>query len=466
MSPITSKAAYALMIILLIIGIIIGYGVGMTAAPAVTTVTTTVTGPAPATATVTVTEKETVTVTAPAPGAPGLRGKVLVGALLALTGVLSTYGENSKVALELAVKEVNEWLKARGEPWEIELVVEDTATDPKVCLDKIKILHGRGIKIFIGPMSSAEVSEVKSYADANKLLIIAQSSTSPALSIPGDFIFRFCPDDTIQGPAAARILYEQGIRWVIPVWRGDTWGDGLKHACEVAFKKLLEKTGEEGGFHEGIRYDPAAKEFSAEVAKLADYVKDWVDKYGKDKVGVLYIAFEESVAFFVAASAHPILSEVKWVGSDGTAGLAPLVKVKEAADFAIKTEFLSPIFAPGKSPKFEKVKNYVMEKLGRTPDAYAYAAYDALWCIALALDLADTDDPEVLKTVLPAVVENYFGATGWFKLNENGDRAFADYDLWIPRLVEGEYKWDTAGTWHGVTDSIEWADWWLELKRS
>jgi branched-chain amino acid transport system substrate-binding protein len=108
-------------------------------------------------------------------------------------------GENDKVALELAVSDVNEWLTSLGKPWRVKLIVEDTATDPKTALDKVQALHGRGVKIFIGPMSSAEVSEVKSYADANGLLIISQSSTSPALSIPNDSILRFCPTDAAQG---------------------------------------------------------------------------------------------------------------------------------------------------------------------------------------------------------------------------------------------------------------------------
>ncbi|RLG84826.1 MAG: hypothetical protein DRO18_06770, partial [Thermoprotei archaeon] len=165
--PLAPKIAYTLMIILLIIGIVAGYGIGALTAPAkvvtktlTSTVTTTVTAAAGATATVTktVTQMKTVTttVTAAAPAAPGLKGEIPIGVLLPLTGVLSSYGENDKVTLELAAKEINDWLAARGEAWRIKLYVEDTATDPKTALDKIQALHGRGVKIFIGPMSSAE----------------------------------------------------------------------------------------------------------------------------------------------------------------------------------------------------------------------------------------------------------------------------------------------------------------------
>ncbi len=194
---------------------------------------------------------------------------------------------------------------------------------------------------------------------------------------------------------------------------------------------------------------------------MAEIVTGLVEKYGRGKVGVSLIAFEEAVAFFAAAKAYPILMEVQWVGSDGTAGLAPLVKEKDAAEFSVKTKFLSPIYAVAMSPYKDRVEKYVKERLGRTPDTYAYAAYDIAWTLAIALDLLDAYDSKAVKTVLPEVVKHYFGATGYFELNADGDRAFADYELWIPWPTDGEYEWKIAGIWHAATDSIEWADWWL-----
>jgi branched-chain amino acid transport system substrate-binding protein len=432
MVVISKPLVAVLFVIGLVIGVAVGYAVAATIAPPV----------------------------GPGAVAPTLKGEVPIGALLPLTGVLSSYGENDKVALEFAEKEINEWLKARGEEWYIKLYVEDSATDPKTALDKLMTLHGKGIKFIIGPMSSAEVSEIKSYADANNILVVSQSSTSPALAIEGDWIFRYVPTDLVQGPAAARVAYDQGVRYLVQVWRGDTWGDGLARATREAFLNLLKKTGQTGDVIEGVRYDPAAKEFSAEAAKLASLITDLVNKYGKDKVGIDAIGFEEMIAFIAAAKAYPILSEVKWVGSDGTAGVSGLVKEADLAEFCIKVQFLSPINAPGASPHLEKVKKAVREKLGRDPEPYAYNSYDALWTIALALDMVDKYDSKAVKNILPEVVKRYYGASGYFELDAAGDKAFGDYELWIPWRVDGGYDWKIAGIWHGVTDTIEWAPWW------
>ena len=381
----------------------------------------------------------------------GLSGEVKIVFLAPLTGVLSTYGENSKQAALLAAQEVNQWLSARGESWSLKLIVDDTATDPTTALSKLQSWHGAGVQIFVGPMSSSEVSELKSYADSNHLLVVSPSSTSPALSLPNDYIFRFCPDDFIQGPAIARLMWEAGVRHAVVTWRGDTWGDGLENATKSAFVKLG------GQVHEAVRYDPNLTDFPTQASSLADAVQNLIDSgVPKNEIGVLAISFEEIVPYMEDASSYPVLQEVNWFGSDGTALLSSLLENTVAGNFAAAVNFTSTIFAPGVSPKFEHVRDYINQTLGRAPDSYAYNTYDIVWTLALALEAVDEYNATAVKEVLPSIVENYFGASGWFELNENGDRAFADYNLWAVQNVDGELQWVFIGVWRGAVDQIEW----------
>lgn len=428
----SGSKAYILAVILLIVGLLLGYGIGMMTAP-------------------TPLEGEV-----PPPPPAGVTGTVKIGLLVDLTGGLSTYGENSQAAAELAEQQINNWLAARGEEWKIEVIVEGTVPeDPTVALAKVQSLQAQGVKFIVGPMSSAEVSELKSYVDANDILLISMSSTSPALAIPNDNVFRFCPTDVIQGPAAAAVAWAQGIRHMVIIWRGDTWGDGLKESVAEAFQQMG------GTVHEASRYSPDAAEFSAEVADLATIVQDLVNQYGADQVGVELIAFKEAASIFQTAAGYDVLRQVKWIGSDGTAQLSQLIETPEVAQFAVDTEFLNPIFAPGASPFHDQVLDYVKSKLGREPDAYAYATYDAIWAIALGIELTDSDDPMKVKAVLPDVVARMVGGSGVFQLNEDGDRAFSDYDLYVVWLTDGGYEWKKAGIYRAVTHSVEWEDWWL-----
>ncbi len=461
----SQKTAYVLMLVLLLVGIGIGYAIGGGGGAAKTV---TVTGPAK-TVTVTITKTAATTPAKTTTQAPAskLKGEIPIGALLGLTGGLSSYGENSKAALELAEKEINDWLASKGAAWRIKVYYEDTATDPKTALDKVQALQARGVKIFIGPMSSAEVKEIKSYADSNKLLIISQSSTSPRLAIPNDMIYRFCPTDEIQGPATATAMYELGVRYVVQVWRGDEWGDALAARIDEDFEAILKKKGEQGEIYgkkngKGIRYDPQAAEFSAVVAQLDALVSELIDKYGADKVGVSFIGFNEYVQFAAVASQYESLKKVKWFGSDGTALLSEIVENKDAAAFGYETKFISPIFG-AESPVKKKVEEYVKKKLGRAPDSYAYAAYDALWAVAKALDQIGEYDPVKVAKLLPEIVKNLNGATGNFELNENGDRAASDYLFWMPyKKSDGTYEWRLAGIYKYTTSSMVWEDWFLK----
>ncbi|MEM2211155.1 MAG: ABC transporter substrate-binding protein [Nitrososphaerales archaeon] len=381
---------------------------------------------------------------------PTLSGEIPIGIVLPLTGGLATYAENEKVTLEKGLEEINSLLKQTGAPLTIKLLIEDSETKPDVALEKLKSLAAKGVKVVIGMMSSGEVRNVKGYADANKILIISPSSTAPALAIPDDYIFRFCPDDTKQGPAMAKTIRVSGVEYIIPVWRGDAWGDGLVDATSKRFKELG------GTILEGIRYAPEAKEFSAEVKVLASRVDEAVKKWGGEKVGVYLVAFEEAVTLLTQANDYPILSKVRWFGSDGTALSDRLEKDPTASKFSVATKFVNTYFAPAESDKLMKLRDYVEKRLGRKPDPYAYNAYDALWVVVQSILIAGKYDAEAIKAVLPTVAGNTFGASGWIKLNQAGDRETADYDLWAIIMKDGTPKWEKVGYYSATTDSVTW----------
>jgi len=374
-------------------------------------------------------------------------------ALLPLTGALSTFGENSKETALLAAADVNAWLEREGKDWRLELKIEDTATDGPTALAKMKAWYGSGVTLFVGPQASGEAKELLTFANANKILFISPSSTSPALSIPDDYLFRFCPDDFIQGPAIARVLWDAGVRHVIFTWRGDTWGDGLQKAAEESFKKL-------GGqvFEKSLRYDPGLEDFPKEAALLNDYVQELIDSgVSKDEIGIVIIAFEEIAPYMEAASKYPLLEELLWFGSDGSALSEALKEHPVGAQFAANTKLINTFFTPGlsKYPLFDYVRGHVFKVLGRETDAYSYNTYDQVWALALAIDEVGYD-AEKIKEILPRVTDEHtklYGASGHIVLNENGDRAFADYDLWV---INDSLEWEKVGVWRGASDSIDW----------
>ena len=64
--------------------------------------------------------------------------EVKIGALLPLTGALSSGGQTEKAALNIAIKQINENLSNTNSKIRVSLVAEDTHTDPLVSLEKLK----------------------------------------------------------------------------------------------------------------------------------------------------------------------------------------------------------------------------------------------------------------------------------------------------------------------------------------
>jgi len=385
-----------------------------------------------------------------------LTGEIELGAILSLTGDLASFGENEKIAAEFAAEQVNVLLKELGAGWTLTIVPEDTITKPDICLEKVESLAARGIELIIGPLSSAEVRAIKSYCDSNKILAISQSSTAPDLAIADDYILRFCPTDKLgQGPAIARIMYDDGKRYIVPVTRNDAWGKGLQDATEDRFND--PDLG--GTFLPGILYDPDATEFSTEAADLATKVSDAIAAYGADEVAVLHISFEEVTAFMTACLAYDELKDVEWYGSDGTCTSGAMLDDPDVRDFAISVEYPCTIFGPAPiGTKWGMVRQRGLDVLGREPESYSYAIYDIVWAYAYALLIVDEYDAEAIKDVIPDIVavEAYIGASGRVTLDEYGDREAGDYDIWQITETDGTYDWKAIGSWVMATDSVVW----------
>ena len=119
--------------------------------------------------------------------------RVKIGVLVSLTGSWSSLGKNTVAALRIAAADL-ENIRPQYRPARFRFLVRDTQLDPEKALDAIRDLDQRGVRIVIGPQSSAEVAKIKPYADAHNILVISQGSTASSLAIPGDNIFRFCPN--------------------------------------------------------------------------------------------------------------------------------------------------------------------------------------------------------------------------------------------------------------------------------
>ena len=379
----------------------------------------------------------------------------MLGALLPISGASASLGESEQAALKIAINDINKYFSENHSKTRYGLVIEDSGSDPQIALEKVKRLSDRGIKIIIGPSTSANVNQIRDYAKSHGILLVSPSSTAPSLSIAGDNVFRFVPDDTHQAQAVSSLMWKDGIRVIIPFWRTDVYGNDLVSEVKNSFEKIG------GRFVDGVGYTPHTGDLSASLNRINFIIWDQelkilelklkkaISNYGVNKVGIYFVAYDEVAPIFIQAQGHDILSDVKWFGSDGSALNNKVVRNTDAAIFATKTAFANPIFGVenASNARLKRVEALIEKDIERMPRSYASTAYDALWVAALAENQTkQTNNIEELKNAFTRIANSYSGITGNTSLDQNGDRKYGDYEYWaVTRDKQNPelFKWES-----------------------
>jgi branched-chain amino acid transport system substrate-binding protein len=361
---------------------------------------------------------------------------VTIGGIFSLTGNWASLGVTSKAAMELAVDDANRFAAGRGITFRAD--VRDTKLDPATALSAVQSLKAAGVQLVIGPQSSAELAAIKPYVDANRLIVVSQSSTAGSLAVPGDRIFRFTASDSLEGVASAALMWSDGARAVIPVWRSDAGNEGLHTATRRAF------AARGGTLSAGVNYGANATNFAATISALGTQVRAALVTRPASEVGVYVAGFDEIALLFEAAAADPVLATVRWYGADGIAQSGALLQRPAAVSFAKTVGFPSALFGLDFSAAqtWQPVATRIQQRAGMAPDAFALAVYDAVWVAALAYLASPADvSADSLASRFVQAAGTYHGTTGWATLNAAGDRQYADFDFWAIRPSGTGHAW-------------------------
>ena len=360
-----------------------------------------------------------------------------IGALLPLTGSVASIGEASRVALEVSAEDINGYYSGLGSGKNVKLIVRDTKSNHEIALEQLKELDKMGIKIVVGPQGSTEAAAVLDYANQHGIVLLSTASTAPALAIPDDNLYRLVPDDSKQGLVLARLMRDEGINTVIPMYRNDVWGKGLASEVEKNYKAI------NGTVLEGVSYETTNKNLSAEVEVLNKKVIAATSEQDKGSVAVLLCSYVEATEIFALARNYPALSEVKWYGTDGIALNRELINDKSAASFAVAANVTAPIYGyVGENDLYQVTGPKIEKRLGRIPESYALTSYDALWIATFVHLDAVPDNDKSIKIAMDTLTDTYYGISGWTILNDQGDRKYWDYDIWKVTGEDGTYRWE------------------------
>lgn len=362
---------------------------------------------------------------------PGCGGPsvIKVGVIAELTGSMPKVGGSCQEAAELAVKEINDrgGIEVDGKKYEVELVVEDSAADPKKAASAAeKLIEQDDVVAIIGPNSSSNAVAAAEVANEAGVLLIAPWSTNPTTTIdektgkPKKAVYRACFTDDFESNALGKFAREKlGAGKAAMLFDDST--AVLKNQAEL-FKQSFEKNGGQVVASETFKAGDA--DYSAQMGRIKEAAPD-----------VLFLpSYYTDVAKQVKQARADGITAT-FIGSD--AWSTP--ELIESGGAEIEGSYLCNHYSSGSPNALTKkfVESYQTE-YGRVPDDVAALNYDSFGLLESALILGGKVERGAVLEGMADVV-SYRGATGQM-LFDSGSHDPMKSGV-IIQIKDGKFNW-------------------------
>ena len=340
--------------------------------------------------------------------------EIKIGAIFALTGDAAMYGESAKNGLELAIEELNKKLLDK----KITVVYEDNQGDPSKAVSSFqKLADVDKVKYIIGPLGTPEVLAVAPIAEKKKIIILTPTSSGPQLTQAGDYIFRNCMSDLIEGAALAEFVFKElKTRTAGILYINNDYGIGLRDA----FKKRFDVLGGEILAEESFRRGDT--DFRTQLLKIKFKNPRVLLLTGYAEMGrILKQARELGIEIQVVSTSNFEMPEILEIAGNAAENIYYTYQ-----GFDIESE----------EEVVKKFTNSYRAKYNKDPDIFAALTYDAMKILAKAIERGGTDVENVKEELYG--IKNFIGVTGKTSFDKNGD---VIKPIGIKKVEDGKFIW-------------------------
>ena len=319
--------------------------------------------------------------------------RIKIGFFGDLSGPTFNFGESAKNGLLMAADEIN--LAGGIDGRRIDVVLDDDGGSP----EKAAMLTGRLIDqdkvvAIIAGGTSGNSRAAAPKAQSAKIPLISPSSTDPAVTQVGDYIFRACFVDAFQGEVMARFAANslKAKKAAILFDFNSPYGRGLTDYFELSFSKLG------GQIVSKLSYTQGDVDFKGQLSTFQAAAPD-----------VIYIPGYYGDVAVIAKQARMIGLTQPLLGADGWD--AP--ELWQLAGDALNGSYITTHYSvDDPSPATARFVQEYKQRYGNLlPDSHAALAYDAMRVLADAIVRSRSTDPTLLRDAL-AATKGFAGVTG------------------------------------------------------
>ncbi len=324
---------------------------------------------------------------------------IRIGEFASLTGKEAAFGQSSHKGTLLAIEEVNAAGGVLGK--KIELVTEDNQSKAGESATIVKKLIARDRAVAIlGEVASSRSLEAAPICQEARIPQVSPSSTNPAVTETGNYIFRVCFIDPFQGVVMAKFARDTlKIRKVAVL-------TSVSSAYSVGLAKYFKERFAADGGTVAIeqKYSEGDKDFKAQLTAIK-------------AAGIegIFVPGYYTEAALVCKQAKDLGLSVPIFGGDGWE--AP--QLLEIGGAAVEGAYYSTHFSPeNQTPAVSAFLTKFRQRWNNaTPDAMAALGYDSAMVLIDAIKRAGTTEGAKVRDAL-AATRDYTGVTGNTTLDE------------------------------------------------
>ena len=328
------------------------------------------------------------------------RSTIKIGYFGDLTGPTFNFGRSAINGVLLAADEINQGggINKRR----IDVVIEDDKGSPEEAarLTAKLIDQDKVVAIIAGGTSSNSLAAAPK-AQSSQVPLISPSSTDPAVTQTGDYIFRACFVDSFQGEVMASFAINtlKAQKAAILYDFNSPYGRGLTEYFKVSFTKLGGRIVAEQ------TYAQEDADFKGQLSTIRSSEPD-----------VIYIPGYYGDVALIAKQARMIGLTQPLLGGDGWD--AP--ELWQLGGDALNGSYLSTHYSvDDPSPAIQAFVDTYKQRYGNLlPDAHAALAYDATRILFDAMSRGGVTESARLRDAL-AQTKNFPGVTGIINIDAN-----------------------------------------------
>ncbi len=331
-------------------------------------------------------------------GCSSTSDNIKIGVNLELTGPVSVYGIPERKGMELALKQINEAGGVLGK--QLEFIFYDNEYDnAKAVENAIKFATQDNVVAMLGPATSSPSLAVGAIAKEYEIINFTPSATAAGVTMDGDvvnpWVYRASFIDPFQGLVVANFASNDldATKAVVMYSDSSDYSVGLAEA----FSEKFEENG--GEIVSTVTYTDVDNDFSAQLTRVAN-----------EDFDVIFVGDYAERGALIVRQAREMGLDVPILGPDGF-DTPDFNDLAGGADNVNDVYFVNHFSILLEDPKVVNFIEDYREMHGEDPNALSALAYDAVYMLVKAIELADSEDSQAIREAFESFPK-FSGVTG------------------------------------------------------